>query len=193
MKKIGITGGIGSGKSTVMDYISSQGYPVYCSDIRAKELMLQPTIIQEIQQIFDENVIENHQLDRKKIASIVFQNPEKLQQLNNIVHPAVERDFMEFCQTHQDKDFVFYESALMIETGNYQQFDKVILVTAPLETRIQRVMQRDSLSKKEIEKRIANQLSDEEKRKFIDFEIVNQEKSETFKQIEEILKILKSM
>lgn len=191
MKKIGITGGIGSGKTTVMQHIASLGFPVYYSDIRAKDLMQTDEIMQQIQSIFEENVIENNRLNRKKIASIVFENPEKLKKLNQIIHPAVERDFEKFVYENRHQDFIFYESALMIETGNYKQFDKVILITAPIEIRIDRVMKRNFISKEEVEKRIKNQLSDEEKRKIVDFEIVNTKKSETINQINKILDILK--
>lgn len=191
-KIIGLTGGIGSGKTTVAKYIAKQGVPVYIADDEAKKIMDREEVIIEVQSLFEENVIDSHnKLDRKKIAAIVFQNPEKLNALNAIIHPKVKKHFEEWVKTKKDYPFVVKEAAILFETGGDAYCDKVILVTAPLDVKIKRVMQRDGGQENEIMKRIKNQLSDEEKLKKSDFVVTNIELNETYSKISEILKILK--
>lgn len=174
MLKIGITGGIGSGKSTVSAAFVFLGVPYYPSDQRAKWLMNnKPDLIRKIQKIFGEQAYDKEGLNRKWIAQKVFANPSLLQELNQIVHPAVEKDYEEFCELHKNAPYTLKEAAILFESGSYKGLDKIILVVSPLELRIQRVMQRDSLSREEVLKRIQNQLSDEEKISKSDYVIQN--------------------
>ncbi|WP_445719056.1 dephospho-CoA kinase [Flavobacterium sp.] len=190
-KIIGLTGGIGSGKSTVAHYIASKGIPVYIADDEAKKIMEQPNIIQKIQDLFSESVLTNDsKLNRKKIAELVFNAPDKLEQLNAIVHPEVQLHFQNWLKEHNDFSFVIKEVAILFETGGNKVCDKVILITAPKELRIQRAMKRDNLTKSEILVRINNQLPDSKKRKLSDFVIENIDLNNTFLKIDEILKIL---
>lgn len=190
-KIIGVTGGIGSGKSKVMNYLNDLGYTIYLSDEAGKRIMQNPVIINKVQDIFDENVIENGLLNRKQIGEIVFNNPEKLKQLNQIIHPAVAEDFKTFIANNIDKDFIFYESAILIESNRMDDFDAVVLITAPEEVRIQRVMNRDGISREKVIERMQNQMSDEEKRKFANFEIPNENFEKTKAYVSNLLHFLK--
>lgn len=190
-KIIGLTGGIGSGKSTVASYIASKGIPVYIADDEAKKIMELPEVILEVQQLFDENVLlENKQLNRTKIAEIVFKNPQKLQELNAIIHPKVKQHFINWLKQYEDFSFVVKEVAILFETGGDTSCDKIILVTAPEEVRIKRVMQRDKTERINVKNRIKNQLSDKEKKAKSDFVIENIDMNNTMKQVDKVLKIL---
>ncbi len=190
-KIIGLTGGIGSGKSTVAHYIASKGIPVYVADEAAKELMEQPEIVAQIQAIFSQNVIASDGiLDRKMIAQLVFSDPELLHKLNAIVHPLVKAHFLAWLQQHKSAPFVVKEVAILFETGGNEACDKVILVTAPEAIRVQRVILRDQVSEAAIQNRMQNQLPDAEKSKKSDFIISNIDLKDTFFQTDEILKIL---
>lgn len=190
MKTIGITGGIGSGKSTVAKIFVSMGYPVYNSDVRAKKIInSNPEVVRELSNLFGNDIYENNQLNRKKLASIVFQNKEKLAELNAIVHPAVGQDFTNW-KSNQNTEIVFKEAAIIFETGIYKSLDKIILVTAPVSTRINRVKKRDNSTKEEIENRIKNQWSDEKKIPLSDYVIDNSGEVLVIPQVLEILKKL---
>ena len=185
-KIIGLTGGIGSGKSTVAGYFQELGVPVYVADTEAKKIMEQSETIQEVQQIFEENVIAEGKLDRKKIAAIVFNNPEKLAQLNKIIHPKVKEDFKDWLEKHQNYFFIIKEVAILFETNSEKDFDAIILVTAPEEIRIERVVNRDKITENQVKERIKNQLSDEEKIKKSHFIIENISKNDTKNQVKEL-------
>ena len=191
-KIIGLTGGIGSGKSTVAKYIASKGIPVYIADEEAKKIMTQEFVIREIQQLFKENIIlDSGQLDRKKIASIVFQHPDLLKQLNAIVHPKVKQHFEAWLLKNKKAPFIIKEVAILFETKGNEACDKVILITAPEDVKIERVMKRDNVSREEVLKRMKNQLSDVEKAKKSDFIVTNVKIDDTFLEIDEILNFLK--
>lgn len=191
-KIIGLTGGIGSGKSTVARYIASKGIPVYIADEEAKVIMTKKSVIAEVQGLFQENVVlPNGQLDRKKIASIVFNEAQLLKKLNQIVHPRVKAHFIKWLKKNEKAPFVVKEVAILFETDGYLECDKVILVTAPEEIKISRVMQRDNVSREEIIKRMNNQLSDEEKALKSDFVVTNVKINDTYVAIDEILNFLK--
>jgi dephospho-CoA kinase len=190
-KIIGLTGGIGSGKSTVAGYFQELGVPVYVADTEAKKIMDQPETIQEVQQIFVENVISDGKLNRKKIASIVFNNSEKLAQLNKIIHPKVKEDFKDWLEKHKNHSFIIKEVAIIFETNSEKDFDAIILVTAPEEIRIERVVNRDKVTVSEVKERIKNQLSDEEKISKSHFIIKNISKKETKKQVKELFILLR--
>ena len=173
MRIIGITGGIGSGKSTIAKVFISMGFPVYNSDTRAKELINSNIdVIDSIKQEFGDDIYSSEGLDRKKMASIVFSDSDKLQKLNSIVHPAVGLDFDKWANS-QNTSFVLKEAAILFETGIYKSLDKTILVTCPKEERINRVIKRDSATKEAIEARMNSQWSEEKKKELADYIIDN--------------------
>jgi dephospho-CoA kinase len=191
-KIIGLTGGIGSGKTTIANYIQSKGIPVYISDSEAKKVMEKPEIIAKINATFNEDITINAILDREKLASIVFSNPEKLKQLNAIVHPAVKVHFENWVNQNQNHPIIVKEAAILFESGSYKDCDKVISVITPLETRIERVIKRDSTSREKILQRINNQLSDEERISKSDYIIKNESLDEAKKQTNQILNLLEN-
>jgi dephospho-CoA kinase len=192
-KIIGLTGGIGSGKTAVANYIQSKGIPVYISDVEAKKVMDFPDIISQIAAAFGTEIIEsNNTLNRDKLASIVFNEPEKLKQLNAIVHPAVKKHFDFWIIEHNKFPIIIKETAILFESGSYKDCDSIITVSAPLETRIQRVLERDKTTREKIIQRINNQLSDEERIERSQFVVKNINFDETKIQIDEILNSLKN-
>ena len=188
---IGLTGGIGSGKTTVANYFLTLGIPVYISDVEAKKVMEFPEIIIKISQQFGEEIIVNGKLNREKLAAIVFKFPEKLRQLNTIVHPEVKKHFDNWIKKHKNYSFIIKEAAILFESGSYKDCDKIITVTAPLETRIARVLTRDSTTREKVLQRINNQLSDEERIARSQFVITNENLDETKKQVNKIVILLK--
>lgn len=192
-KIIGLTGGIGSGKSTIASYFKVLGVPVYIADDEARKLMDNPETVKKVQSVFEENVIENHVLNRKKIAALVFSNPQKLEQLNSIVHPEVKKHFISWLKTHKNEPFIIKEAAILFESGSYKDCDKIIVVTAPEEIRTDRVMQRDKVTKEQVLERMKNQWTEEEKIKRSDFVIENIDLKESEKKVNEILKELNKM
>jgi dephospho-CoA kinase len=188
---IGLTGGIGSGKSTVANYIASKGIPVYIADEEAKKIMERSDVKHNIQILFPQSVLnDDNTLNRNKIAEFVFSNPEKLKQLNAIVHPAVKNHFNNWINEHKNVPFIIKEVAILFETGGHKDCDKVILITAPEEVRIERAMKRDNSSKKSVSARIKNQLPEADKIKLSDFVVENTNLETTLLKIDEILKIL---
>ena len=186
-----LTGGIGSGKSTVATYIASKGIPVYIADEEARKLMDSKVMINKIQAIFEESILTKEgNLDRKKIGNIVFSQPEKLAQLNAIVHPEVKKHFEKWVKKHKNQSFVVKEVAILFETGGHLACDKVIMITAPQEIRIERAMKRDNIARESVLNRIENQLPEAEKIKLSDFVVHNMDLQSTFTQIDQILKIL---
>jgi dephospho-CoA kinase len=189
-KIIGVTGGIGSGKTTLVTYIESLGIPVFVADDEAKKLMQSAEVLAEIKAIFGEAVFENGQLNRQELATIVFSNPEKLSQLNGIIHPAVKKQFTIWLDQHQSDSFVVYEAAILFESGSYKNCDYIITITAPLEDRIARVMQRDSSSREQVLNRINAQWTDEQRAAKSNFIIENIDTQNAKLQLNKILKIL---
>lgn len=189
--KVGITGGIGSGKSMVCAVLKEMGYPVYNSDEHAKTIMeTSPEVRRQLIEVFGESAFANNQLNRSYLAQAIFNDPTKREQINAIVHPAVRADFQQWA-SEQTSSIVFQESALLIETGGYRLLDFTVLVTAPEELRVQRVMKRDAAANEnDVRSRINSQLSDDEKRKSAGFVIVNDERSMLVPQINELLKEL---
>ena len=190
MKIVGLTGGMGSGKTTVANFFKELGAPVYIADDAGKSLMnTNAEVKSKIVSLFGELAYNNGDLDRKYIANQVFNSPEKLQQLNQIVHPAVGLDFQEW-KNKQDSPYVIYEAAILFEASGYKKCDLIILVTAPLEGRIERLQARDKSSLEEIEARIQHQWSDEKKRKLSNFEIINKNLSSTKERVRNLHEIL---
>ncbi|MCL6217721.1 dephospho-CoA kinase [Zunongwangia pacifica] len=183
MIKVGLTGGIGSGKTTISNMFKELGVPVYIADDAGKELMnTSAEIRQKIIQLLGEESYQNDQPNRPFIASKVFQDKNLLEKLNAIIHPAVAQHFREWFAA-QSSAYIVYEAAILFEKGSYKDFDYSILVTAPKETRIQRVLKRDHTSREQIEARMNNQWSDEKKEKLADFVIKNEEIEESKKQV----------
>lgn len=177
MLKVGITGGIGSGKTTVCKLLERFGVPVYYADDRAKWLMhYNKNVKEQLIAAFGKEVYqEKGELDRTYLANLVFNNQAKLNQLNGIVHPAVQEDGLAW-QAEQAAAGVPYtvkEAALLFETGSYKELDKIVVVTAPEEVRIQRVLQRENTTVEQIKARIQKQMPQEEKVKRADFVLEN--------------------
>lgn len=191
-KIIGLTGGIGSGKTTIANHFMAAGIPVYIADDEARILMQSAAIIDEIQKNFGSAIFENGILNRQKLAEIVFNNPEKLKLLNGIIHPAVKKHFDDWVIKHKKSPFVIYEAAILFESGNYKNCDKIITVTAPLELRINRVIQRDQTTRENVLKRINMQWDDNQRIVNSDFVIENIEAEMTKTEVGKILKILKN-
>ncbi len=189
-KIIGLTGGIGSGKTTIVNYIQSKGIPVYISDVEAKKVMEQPEIIAKINATFNDDITTNNLLDRQKLANIVFNNPEKLKQLNAIVHPAVKIHFDNWVKHNQNHPIIVKEAAILFESGSYKDCDAVISVITPLETRIERVIQRDKTTREKVLQRINNQLTDEQRIEKSDYIIKNESLEDAKKQTDQILNLL---
>jgi len=177
MIKIGITGGIGSGKSTISRIFELLGVPVYYADAEAKELMNTDSIVKSaIIDLFGKNVIaEKETLDRKAISAIVFNDKNKLEKLNAIIHPTIASHFNNWLIKQSNAVYILKEAAILFESGANKQMDKVIVVTAPQQLRIDRVLLRDKTSREEVEHRINNQLPDEELVKLANYTITNDE------------------
>ena len=174
MLKVGVTGGIGSGKSTVSRFFSALGVPVYDSDQRAKSLMQHDNSIRsKIKIEFGDNAYHKNKLNRSYLAEIVFKNESKLKQLNAIVHPVVKTDFINWLSQNSNAKLIIKEAAIMIESGAYKDLDKLIVVNASMNQKIKWIKQRDQLSLEDIENRIQNQLSDEIRNQYADFIIEN--------------------
>lgn len=193
MLKVGITGGIGSGKTFVSKIFESLGVPVYYSDERAKWLMQHDSVLKsKLIALLGENSYKGDTLDRSYIAEKVFSNPTLLKQLNELVHPCVREDFNAFCARQTNAPYILNEAALLVESGSYKQLDLLIVVTCPTEKRIERVMARDNVSREQVLERIKNQRSEEEKISLADFIIHNNDDTSPEKQVSEIHRIILS-
>ena len=189
---VGLTGGIGSGKSTVAKLFEVMGVPVYNSDLRAKEMYYLSGVKEQVIRLLGTNAYdENGKLNAPHISTIIFRDSQILQKVNGIIHPAVENDFKEFVQQHSESKLILKESALIFEAGIYKKLDKTILVTSPLEMRIARVQLRDKITADEVIKRINHQLPDEEKAPISDFIIKNDEVTGLIPQVVEVFEKLK--
>lgn len=182
MQIIGLTGGIGSGKSTVASFFAQLGVPVYIADTEAKALMNRSKVIRrKLIALFGPEAY-NDQLNTEHIAKIVFNDAAKLEALNNIVHPKVASHFKRWAQK-QKTPFVIKEAAILFENGGYKQCDKTILVTAPSKIRVQRVMDRDGSDQQQVLQRMQHQWPDSKKIPLADFVIENIDLEETKKAV----------
>lgn len=187
-KIIGLTGGIGSGKSTVARYIASKGISVYIADEEAKKIMYRDDVIQEIITTFGNKILdETHKIDRKQLAAVVFKDKEKLNQLNNIIHPKVKQHFKDWLLAHKDEKFIIKEVAILFETNGHLDCDKVILVTSPKKIRLQRVIERDNTTKEAVLDRMNHQMPENDKKKLADYIINNVDLEKTYQQVDELL------
>ncbi len=187
-KIIGLTGGIGSGKTTIANYIKSLGIPVYIADDEAKKLLNDETIQKKIKNAFGETIFVNNILSKEKLSQIVFNDADKLKKLNSIIHPAVKAHFKEWLEDYKEVPMVVKEAAILFESGSDKDCDAVITVVAPLTTRIERVENRDNISKQEVLNRIKNQWTDEMRLEKSDYSIENNDLTKAFQQVDEILK-----
>ena len=186
MKIIGLTGGIGSGKSKILSVFSTYGIPCYESDRRAKWLMQRDAELKsQIKSFFGDQIYENDQFNQRKLAKLVFANRGKLEALNSLVHPRVKMDFKSFV-SQQDTPYIIKEAAILFETGGEKDCDATILVTAPEKLRLQRVLNREKISSMDIKARINNQWSDSRKIPLADYVINNIDWDKTLKKIDEI-------
>ncbi|MBE6300903.1 MAG: dephospho-CoA kinase [Parabacteroides distasonis] len=187
MNKIGITGGIGSGKSVVATILKLFGIPVYIADIESKRLTdTSPFIRANLIQLFGENLYTEKGLDRKLLASHIFSHPDKLKQVNAIIHPVINKHYLDWV-AKQSTPYCAIESAILFESGFNQIVDTTLLIYAPLEMRIQRATLRDKQPREEIIRRINNQLSDEIKKERSDYVIFNDGKRALLPQITNFL------
>jgi dephospho-CoA kinase len=176
MIRIGLTGNIGTGKSTAARIFEILGVPVYHADKQAREILESELVKAQITELFGKQVLNPlNQVDRKALASIVFNDKDKLAALNNLIHPLVEADFSEWCEKFADQKYILQEAAILFESGFDRLFDATILVTAPEELCISRVMSRDGSSREMVSNRIQNQWSQDKKQELSDYVIVNDE------------------
>ena len=191
MIKIGITGGIGSGKSVVATLLELSGIPVYIADTESKLLTAtSPVIREKLIALFGEQLYTADGLDKKRLASHIFGNPERLEQVNAIIHPEVNRHFLAWTE-RQNTPVCAIESAILFESGFYKVVDISLMVYAPRELRIERALGRDSASR-EIERRINSQISDEEKKDRSDYVIYNDNRQALIPQVGKLLCWLQS-
>lgn len=192
MIKVGITGGIGSGKSTVAHFYELMGYPVYHADRQAKNIAnSKAEVKKQLVATFGEHIY-NKELNRAALAKIVFSNESALKKLNAIIHPAVERDFENWCKK-QKTPLVFKEAAILFESGTDTSVDKIICVTAPKELRIARVMKRDKTNPQEVKARISKQWAEERKAQLSDFILLADDKEPLIPQLIKVLKKLTNL
>jgi dephospho-CoA kinase len=188
MFKAGVTGGIGSGKSTVCRIFESLGIPIFRADEESRRLLDEDEEVKKsVAALFKEPVFINNKPDRKKIASLVFNTPDKLKELNAIIHPKV-RDAVAAWANEQHTDWVIEEAAILFESGAYKNLDAIIVVSAPESLRIKRVMVRDGITEASVKERMKNQLTEEERKKRADFIIENDDTQLLIPQAIEIMK-----
>tara|TARA_B000000532_G_scaffold239203_1_gene228479 strand:- start:39 stop:632 length:594 start_codon:yes stop_codon:yes gene_type:complete len=192
-KLIGITGGIGAGKSTVSTICKHLGFKVYNSDQRAKEIVSEDSIIKKkLISFFGNNIYKNGVLDRKFLSDKIFNDKSSLQQINSIIHPAVKKDFNSWVINNSNEKILFKESALLLESGAYKELDKIILIVSDKNLRVSRVLNRDqNRSKKEIESIIDKQIDEVDAIKYADIVIDNNHKKmllpSVIKEIEKLI------
>lgn len=173
--------------------LTAMNYPIYFSDLEAKRLVNEdPELKQQLIALLGNEIYVNDQLDRAHMAQLIFNDTVLKEQVNKLIHPAVRKHFKEWIN-HQNADLVFNEAAILFETGAYKSYDKMILVTAPEELRIERAMQRDKVTKEEVLKRLKNQWKDEEKIPLADYVLVNDDKTPLLPQVERIVAELKAL
>jgi dephospho-CoA kinase len=192
MKKIGLTGGIGSGKTSIAQILEAMAYPVYYSDLRAKFLSDEhPAIHQGLIDLLGEEAYIDGTLNRVFVSECIFSNPDLRLKVNQVIHPIVRKDFDDWAE-QQTSSLIFNEAAILFETGAYQQFDAILLICAPIDIRIQRVMLRDHCSKASVEDRIQSQWTDEKKRSLTKYCVENDGRQPVLIQLEKILSELET-
>lgn len=188
---VGITGGIGSGKSTVCKVFEGLGIPVFKADEVSRSISdVNAAVVEKIKTAFGDDMYADGKLNRPKMAALVFNNKEALAKLNSIIHPAVRQQFTDWKEKNASAPYLLYEAAILFESGAALLTDKKILVTASQETRISRVMQRDNITREEVESRIKNQWTDEQKIALADYVLLNDDNAPVLEQVLALDKIL---
>ena len=192
MKKVGITGGIGCGKSTVVAEFSKLGVPAFVADTVAAAYYRDSVFLSRVRELFGDTVfISTDVVDKKRLAALVFSDPMALAQLNALVHPRVMQDFVCFCKSHADSPYVLFESAILFDYGFDRMMDEVICVYLDLEERLSRLVVRDGASRQEIMARIANQMPADEAMRRANYVILNYEGNPRSRQVAYIDEILR--
>lgn len=185
MLKVGITGGIGSGKTIVCEIFKHLNIPVYNADIEAKKILIENNSVRKklIKNFGDNIYLNSSEINKKFLANIIFNDKKDLVKINSIVHPVVWENFLSFTQNKLCYKYVILEAAILIESGFYKNMDYVINVSAPEDVRIQRTVKRDNVQKNTIMQRVNNQISEDERIKFSDFVIINDDKQLVLPQV----------
>lgn len=188
MVRIGITGGIGSGKSIVSSLLQLHGIPVYNADLETKALNnTSPIIKEQLTKHFGEDLYLNNELDKKKFANIIFNDPEKLKLANSIIHPEVLKHFEEWCAQRSNHSIVALEAAILFESNFHTYLDKVVTIYSPLNIRVERVSMRDNVPTEMVENRMQHQMPEAEKIRMSEYVIVNDCKNSLIEQVERLL------
>lgn len=191
MIKVGITGGIGSGKSVVCSIFSQLGVSVYSSDVEAKKIYEDPVIMDQVRKIFGDQIIDKKgKVDKKQLSKLVFQNAGLLKKLNDLMHPTVKENFQKWLRQRENERYILKEAAILFESGTNKGLDRVITVSAPAELRVKRTVERDKASEELVLKIMKNQMSEEEKVRRSDFVIVNDEDQLLIPQVLKVHKTL---
>lgn len=193
MLKIGITGGIGSGKSTICHFFATLGIPVFNADKEAKRIMNESSLIRSkmIMNFGKDIYLPNQTIDRKRLADLIFNSPSLIKKVNAIIHPEVRNYFFKWCD-QQQSPYIIHEAAILFESGFYEMMDFTILITAPEQERIERVMKRDHITTEKVKERISKQWTDEEKIKLADKTINNDNQELVIPQLIELDKKFRS-
>ena len=185
MIEVGLTGGIGSGKTTVAKMFEDLGVPVFIADKEAKYILDQADIAKKVAVRFDLQLNSKGKIHKPDLAAIVFNDKKALEQLNSIIHPQVYKRYTTWLQ-NQEANYIIYEAAIIFEKGRASEFDYTILVTAPIEERIRRVMERDQVNREDVVKRMNAQWPEAKKEKLASFSILNTNLEETFQKVREL-------
>ena len=190
MLKIGLTGGIGSGKTTVAQVFEKLGVPVFYADLETKKCMQSDVVlIKQLKATFGNNIYVDRMLQKDRLASIIFNDDSALQTINRLVHPAMQRVFDEWCSS-QNASYVLKEAAILFESGSDKVLDKIVCVSAPDDLRKQRVMKRDGIKESQVSERMSKQWEQSRKIELAHFHILNDEKQLIIPQILEIHSLL---
>jgi len=194
MFRVGVTGGIGSGKSIICNIFHHLGIPVYQADIEARRLMAENESIRTgLLSYFGEEVFLGEQLNRKYLADKIFSDPAARTFINSLVHPVVRDDFASWVQTRNETFYVIEEAALLFESGAWKEFDYIILIEAAVETRIERIIRRDGISRADVLSRMASQIDPGKARELADFIIHNDRNDFVIPQVLKIDKIIREL
>lgn len=185
MIKIGLTGGIGTGKTLVANMFKNKNIPIFIADVEAKKILNDPFVVQEVANTFNISLTNDGLIDKSELASIVFKDKAALEKLNSIIHPKVHDRFQKWILS-TDALYIIYEAAIIFEKDRASYFDFTILVTAPKQVRIERVIQRDHSSEEEVKSRIKAQWPESKKKKLADFVIENTNLKQTQQQVDKL-------
>jgi dephospho-CoA kinase len=188
MIQAGLTGNIGSGKTTVAKIFRTLGIPVFQADLEAKKVLDNETTISKLLPVFGKKIIDplSKKVSRKALAEIVFNNKEKLDFLNQIIHPLVRESYVNWVESHKNEKYILHEAAILIESGFYKMFDSIILVVSPEKLRLERVRERDNTTVKSIRNRMDKQMDETEKIRYADYIIKNNEEELLIPQVMKI-------